>query len=93
MKDMFQIIKRPLLTEKSTRKKEEINEVTFEVDRRANRSEVKMAVQTLFKVKVQRVNLMQIEGKKKRVGKKLGKTADWKKALVRLAPGEAIENL
>ena len=93
MKDMFQIIKRPLLTEKSTRKKEEINEVTFEVDRRANRSEVKMAVQTLFKVKVQRVNLMQMEGKKKRVGKKLGKTADWKKALVRLAPGEAIENL
>jgi large subunit ribosomal protein L23 len=93
MKDMFQIIKRPLLTEKSTRKKEDINEVAFEVDRRANRSEVKMAVQTLFKVKVQRVNLMQIEGKKKRVGKKLGKTADWKKALVRLAPGEAIENL
>ncbi|MHB8842886.1 MAG: 50S ribosomal protein L23 [Candidatus Aquicultor sp.] len=93
MKDMFQIIKRPLLTEKSTRKKEEINEVAFEVDRRANRSEVKMAVQTLFKVKVQRVNLMQIEGKKKRVGKKLGKTADWKKALVKLAPGEAIENL
>ena len=93
MKDMFQIIKRPLLTEKSTRKKEEFNEVTFEVDRRANRSEVKMAVQTLFKVKVQRVNLLQQEGKKKRVGKKLGRTADWKKALVRLAPGEAIENL
>jgi large subunit ribosomal protein L23 len=93
MKDKFQIIKRPLLTEKSTRKKEEFNEVAFEVDRRANRSEVKMAVQTLFKVKVQRVNLMQMEGKKKRVGKKLGRTADWKKALVRLAPGEAIENL
>jgi large subunit ribosomal protein L23 len=93
MKDLFQVIKRPLLTEKSTRKKEEINEVAFEVDRRANRSEVKMAVQTLFKVKVQRVNLMQLEGKKKRVGKKIGRTADWKKALVRLAPGEAIENL
>jgi large subunit ribosomal protein L23 len=93
MKDKFQIIKRPLITEKSTRKKEEFNEVAFEVDRRANRSEVKMAVQTLFKVKVQRVNLMQMEGKKKRVGKKLGRTADWKKALVRLAPGEAIENL
>ena len=90
---MFQIIKRPLLTEKSTRKKEEFNEVTFEVDRRANRSEVKMAVQTLFKVKVQRVNLLQQGGKKKRVGKNLGRTADWKKALVRLAPGEAIENL
>jgi large subunit ribosomal protein L23 len=93
MKDLFQIIKRPLLTEKCTRKKEEFNEFAFEVDRRANRSEVKMAVQTLFKVKVLRVNLMQLEGKKKRIGKKLGKTADWKKALVRLAPGEAIENL
>jgi len=93
MKDMFQIIKRPLLTEKGTRKKEEFNEVAFEVDRRANRSEVKAAVQTLFKVKVLRVNLMQIEGKKKRIGKKVGRTADWKKALIRLAPGEAIENL
>jgi large subunit ribosomal protein L23 len=93
MKDMFQIIKRPLLTEKSNRKKEEFNEVTFEVDRRANRSEVKMAIQSLFKVKVQRVNLMQLEGKKKRVGRKVGRTADWKKALVRLAPGESIENL
>ncbi|MGC1401940.1 MAG: 50S ribosomal protein L23 [Thermodesulfobacteriota bacterium] len=93
MKDMFQIIKRPLLTEKSTRKKEEFNELTFEVDRRANRTEVKTAIQTLFKVKVERVNLMQQEGKKKRVGKKIGRTADWKKALVRLAPGEAIENL
>ena len=93
MKDIFQIIKRPLLTEKSTRKKEEFNELTFEVDRRANRTEVKTAIQTLFKVKVERVNLMQQEGKKKRVGKKIGRTADWKKALVRLAPGEAIENL
>jgi large subunit ribosomal protein L23 len=93
MRDMFQIIKRPLLTEKCTRKKEEFNEVAFEVDRRANRSEVKTAVQTLFKVKVLRVNLMQLEGKKKRIGKKVGRTPDWKKALVRLAPGEAIENL
>ncbi|MEW6186606.1 MAG: 50S ribosomal protein L23 [Thermodesulfobacteriota bacterium] len=93
MKDLFQVIKRPLLTEKSTGKKEAFNEVAFEVDKRANRSEVKAAVQTLFKVKVQRVNLMQISGKKKRMGKKVGRTADWKKALVRLAPGEAIENL
>ena len=93
MKDLYQVIKRPLLTEKSTRKKEEFNEVALEVDRRANRSEVKTAVQTLFKVKVQRVNLMQMEGKKKRVGRRIGRTADWKKALVRLAPGEAIENL
>jgi len=93
MKDMYQIIKKPLLTEKSTRKKEAFNEVAFEVDRRANRSEVKQAVQNLFKVKVLRVNLLQMAGKEKRVGKNKGQTADWKKALVRLAPGEAIENL
>ena len=67
MKDIFQVIKRPLFTEKSTRKKEAFNELAFEVDRRANRSEVKQAVQKLFKVKVLRVNLMQMEGKKKKV--------------------------
>ncbi len=93
MKDVYQVIKRPLLTEKSTLKKEAFNEVAFEVDRRANRSEVKAAVERLFKVKVLRVNLMQVPGKKKRVGRKVGRTSDWKKALVRLAPGEVIENL
>jgi large subunit ribosomal protein L23 len=93
MKDIYQIIKKPLLTEKSTRKKEAFNELAFEVDRRANRSEVKQAVQNLFKVKVLRVNLLQMAGKEKRVGKNKGQTADWKKALVRLAPGEVIENL
>ena len=93
MKDIYQTIRRPLVTEKSTRHKEEFNQVVFEVDRRANRSEVKQAVEKLFKVKVLRVNLMQVEGKKKRVGRRVGHKPDWKKALVRLAPGEAIENL
>ena len=93
MKDLYQVIKRPLITEKSTRQKETFNQVAFEVDRRANRSEVKQAVEKLFKVKVLRVNLLQLEGKKKRVGRHLGKKPDWKKALVRLAPGEVIENL
>lgn len=93
MKDIYQVIRRPLVSEKSTRAKEEFNQVAFEVDRRANRSEVKQAVERLFKVKVLRVNLMQLEGKKKRVGRHQGHKPDWKKALVRLAPGEAIENL
>jgi large subunit ribosomal protein L23 len=93
MKDLYQVIKRPLVTEKSTRQKETFNQVAFEVDRRANRSEVKLAVEKLFKVKVLRVNLMQLEGKKKRVGRQVGRKPDWKKALVRLAPGEVIENL
>ena len=93
MKDIYQVIKRPMVTEKNTRQKEAFNQVAFEVDRRANRSEVKQAVEKLFKVKVLRVNLMQVEGKKKKVGRFLGQKADWKKALVRLAPGEMIENL
>jgi large subunit ribosomal protein L23 len=93
MKDIYQIIKRPLVTEKNTLQKEAFNQFSFEVDRRANRSEVKQAVEKLFKVKVLRVNLMQMEGKKKKVGRFLGQKADWKKALVRLAPGEMIENL
>jgi large subunit ribosomal protein L23 len=93
MKDIYQVIKRPLVTEKNTRQKEAFNQVAFEVDRRANRSEIKQAVEKLFKVKVLRVNLMQLEGKKKKVGRFLGQKADWKKALVRLAPGEMIENL
>jgi large subunit ribosomal protein L23 len=93
MKDIYQVIKRPLVTEKNTRQKEAFNQVAFEVDRKANRSEVKQAVEKLFKVKVVRVNLMQMEGKKKKVGRFLGQKADWKKALVRLAPGEMIENL
>ena len=93
MKDIYQVIKRPLVTEKNTRQKDAFNQVAFEVDRRANRSEVKEAVEKLFKVKVLRVNLMQMEGKKKKVGRFLGQKADWKKALVRLAPGEMIENL
>jgi large subunit ribosomal protein L23 len=93
MKDIYQTIKRPLVTEKNTRQKDAFNQVAFEVDRRANRSEVKQAVEKLFKVKVLRVNLMQMEGKKKKVGRFLGQKADWKKALVRLAPGEMIENL
>jgi large subunit ribosomal protein L23 len=93
MKDIYQVIKRPLVTEKNTRQKEAFNQVAFEVDRRANRSEIKQAVEKLFKVKVLRVNLMQMEGKKKKVGRFLGQKGDWKKALVRLAPGEMIENL
>ena len=93
MKDIYQVIKRPLVTEKNTGQKEAFNQFSFEVDRRANRSEVKEAVEKLFKVKVLRVNLMQMEGKKKKVGRFLGQKSDWKKALVRLAPGEMIENL
>ena len=88
--DIYQIIKRPLVTEKTTLAKE-ANKYHFEVDRRANKIEIGQAVEKLFKVKVLNVRTMNIAGKKKRVGRILGRKRDWKKAIVTLAPGSTIE--
>jgi large subunit ribosomal protein L23 len=88
--DMYHIIKRALITEKSTTAKEE-NKYVFEVDRRANKIEVAKAVEKLFKVKVLDVHVMNVTGKKKRVGRILGEKSSWKKAVVTLAPGSRIE--
>jgi large subunit ribosomal protein L23 len=87
----YEIIKRPLNTEKTNIQKEALNQVSFEIDRRANRIEVKRAVETAFKVRVTRVHTMQIKGKTKRRGRYIGKRRDWKKAIVTLMPGERIE--
>ncbi|MCK4985751.1 MAG: 50S ribosomal protein L23 [Desulfobacterales bacterium] len=87
----FEIIKRPLNTEKTNIQKEVANQVTFEVDRRANRIEIKRAIETAFKVKVAGVQTMQIKGKTKRRGRFVGKRRDWKKAIVTLMPGERID--
>jgi len=90
MKNVYEIIKRPILTEKTTIQKEEANKITFEVDRRVNKIEIKQAVEKIFKVKVVDVNTMMVRGKVKRVGKFKGKRPDWKKAVVTLKPGEQI---
>jgi large subunit ribosomal protein L23 len=87
----YEIIKRPLNTEKTNIQKEVANQVTFEVDRRANRIEIKKAIETAFKVKVAGVQTMQIKGKSKRRGRMVGKRRDWKKAIVTLMPGERID--
>jgi large subunit ribosomal protein L23 len=87
----YDVIKRPLITEKSTIQKETANQVTFEVDRKANRVEIKKAVEDIFKVKVAGVKTIQVMGKFKRRGRILGKRNDYKKAVVRLMPGERIE--
>ena len=89
--DMYQIIKRPLITEKSTLAREESGEYLFEVDRRANKIEIGEAVEKLFKVKVLDVRVMNMRGKRKRVGRSFGRTRDWKKAVVKLVPGNKIE--
>ncbi len=87
----YEIIKRPLITEKTNIQKEIANQVTFEVDRRANRIEIKLAVETAFKVKVANIQTMQVKGKIKRRGRFVGKRRDWKKAIVTLMPGERID--
>jgi len=89
-KDPYQIILRPVITEKSTRLKEKNREVCFEVDKKANKSEIKKAVEHLFKVKVEKVWTQKKVGKIRRVGRNEGKTKDWKKAYVKLKEGEKM---
>ncbi|HEV8119999.1 MAG TPA: 50S ribosomal protein L23 [Candidatus Polarisedimenticolia bacterium] len=78
----------PLITEKTSILKERGNVLTFKVDRRANKIEVRKAVEALFKVKVESVRTEHVHGKVKRVGRFSGKRPDWKKAYVTLKPGE-----
>jgi large subunit ribosomal protein L23 len=89
--DIYRIIKEPHVAEKANLVKEKYNQITLKVDRRANKIEIKSAVEKIFKKKVLEVNTINIEGKKRRVGRNLGKKIDWKKAIVKLAPGENIE--
>ena len=87
----YDIIKRPLVTEKTTIQKEAFNQVSFEVDLAANRVEIKRAIEKIFNVKVARIQTLQVTGKKKRRGWIVGKRKDWKKAIVTLMPGERID--
>jgi len=91
MKEPQQIIKRPLITEKSTRQKEKGNQIAFVVDPRANKIQVRQAVEKLFKVKVKAVHTLNLKGKRKRMGRFIGWRSDWKKAIVTLKEGERIE--
>jgi large subunit ribosomal protein L23 len=83
-----QIIRRPLVTEKSMLEREVSNIISFEVDVKANKIQVKNAVEELFKVKVAEVRIFNIRGKGKRMGRWAGKRRDWRKAYVRLKAGE-----
>lgn len=91
MKNPYQIVKRPLLTEKSDRLRETNNQYCFEVAVGANKLEVKAAIESLFEVKVSSVRIQNRIGKAKRMGRFTGKRADWKKAIVTLKEGEVIE--
>lgn len=85
------VIMRPLVTEKSTLGREERNEVAFAVDPRANKHDVRRAVEELFSVRVTDVRTMRMPRKKRRVGRFVGARPEWKKAVVRLAEGQSIE--
>ena len=84
------ILIRPIVTEKSTALMEQ-GKYTFRVPLAATKIQIRQAVEQIFKVKVQAVNTMRYEGKLKRMGRTQGRRSDWKKAVVTLKPGEAIE--
>jgi large subunit ribosomal protein L23 len=89
MKAIYDVIKSPCLTEKGNILQETQNKVIFEVDQRANKIEIKKAVESLFNVTVSKVTTSNMTGKQKRVGaKSTGRTSDWKKAYISLAEGK-----
>lgn len=89
--NLHDVIRRPLVTEKSNIGREENNVVTLAVDPRANKHDVKRAVESLFEVEVVRVRTQRMPRKTRRVGKTMGRKPEWKKALVELAEGQTIE--
>ncbi|MEW6386105.1 MAG: 50S ribosomal protein L23 [Thermodesulfobacteriota bacterium] len=90
MKPHYQLLKGPIITEKTHLLKEQANKVTFKVDVQANKIEIRKAIEELFKVKVLAVNTIRLKGKRKMVGRREGVRPQWKKAIVTLAPGEKI---
>jgi large subunit ribosomal protein L23 len=89
--DMHAVLVQPLLTEKLTGIRESTNTFGFIVHPDANRLQIKQAVEALLKVKVERVNVLNVLGKMKRLGRFSGKRSDWKKAFVTLKKGEKLE--
>lgn len=89
--DPHEILIAPLLTEKSTRMREAHNQISFMVSARANKSEVKKAVEEALKVKVESVNILNVTGKIKRLGRFEGRRASWKKGIVTLKPDQKLD--
>ncbi|WKY48436.1 50S ribosomal protein L23 [Eubacteriaceae bacterium ES3] len=85
MKNPRDIIIKPIITERSMMDAED-KKFTFKVDKRANKIEIRNAVEAIFDVKVEKVTTMNMKGKVKRTGRFVGKRADWKKAVVKLTP-------
>ena len=88
--NQYDVVLRPIVTEKSSLAKEAGNQYVFEVACDANKIEIAKAVERLFKVKVIAVRVMNMEGKKRRLGKFAGKRSDWRKAIVKVSPKDKI---
>ncbi len=91
MKDLLRVIKSPLITEKGTLVNEIGNQFVFRVRPEANKVEIRRAVETLFKVKVEKVRTLNYLGKNRKVGKSMGQRPRWKKAYVTVAEGQRID--
>ncbi|MDQ7782171.1 MAG: 50S ribosomal protein L23 [Desulfomonilaceae bacterium] len=91
MKDEYSIIRRPIITEKGSDLKDENNQLVFEVDTKANKSEIRKAVEKIFKVTVLTVRTQNRPGKRKRLGRFTGRRKDWKKAIVTLKEGDRVD--
>jgi large subunit ribosomal protein L23 len=91
MLDIYQVIKRPLITENAVDNHEKSNTYVFEVHSDANKIQIRKAVEKLFEVKVVSVNTARVHGKLRRHGAAIAQRPDWKKAYVKLAEGSAIE--
>ena len=90
MEHLRDLIKGPIMTEKSSTLAKD-NVITFSVDPKANKTEIKQAIEKIFNVKVESVNTINVKPKKKRVGRYVGKTNRMKKAIVKLSEGSSIE--
>ena len=91
MKRIYDVIKRPLFNEKGMDMKERENKILIEIDPRANKHEVKKAMEEIFKVKVEKVATINVGGKLKRYGKSIGRRSDRKKAIITLKQGEKLD--
>jgi large subunit ribosomal protein L23 len=91
MKSVYQVIKKPLFTEKGAFLKESENKVLVEVDQDANKQEIKQAIEEIFKVKVEKISTVTLKGKIKRFGRYSGKRPDRKKAIITLKKGEKLD--
>lgn len=91
MRTIYEVIKRPIISEKSTALAELAGKYVFEVDSKSNKHEIRDAVQQLFKVNVREVRTLMVHGKVKRLAKSTVKRSNWKKAIVTLAEGQKID--